>query len=145
VNISPLASALGTSPPQWGLRNKEQKMSQKTLTQADLAYFTGTETWFRHGLARNVLYTEGAQYVAEHGGAYWLIDAIAFSQSEPSVAHEDFQLWTLTVKPDHSATLVCSDGNNNVVYSRDITFTDFPLDEIRFYFTNNVILLPSEY
>ena len=27
---------------------------------------------------------------------------------------------------------------------KDIAFTDFPLDEIRFYFTDNTILLPSE-
>ncbi|MFZ4768472.1 MAG: DUF6876 family protein, partial [Roseimicrobium sp.] len=48
-------------------------MTQKTLTQADLSQFTGTEQWYRHGLARNVLYTEGAQHVAESGGAYWLL------------------------------------------------------------------------
>ena len=45
-------------------------MSQKTLTKEDLGQFTGTEQWYRHGLARNVLYTEGAQHVAESGGAY---------------------------------------------------------------------------
>ncbi len=64
--------------------------STKTLNQADLRQFTGSEHWYRHPLARKVVYTDGAQYVAEHGGAYWLLDAIAFSQAIPAVATEAF-------------------------------------------------------
>jgi len=120
-------------------------MNQKTLTKANLAYFTGSEQWYRHGLARNVLYTEGAQYVAEHGGAYWLIDEIAFGQTEPAVAAEEFQVWRLAVNPDQTAILTCDDGNNRVVFTKQIEYTDFPLTKIRFYFTNSTILLPNEY
>jgi hypothetical protein len=47
--------------------------------------------------------------------------------------------------PDHTATLTCEDGNGNVVFPKAIPYTDFPLEEITFYFTDNVILLPSEY
>lgn len=35
-------------------------MNQNTLTKTDLRQFTGTEQWHRHGIARNVLYTDGA-------------------------------------------------------------------------------------
>jgi len=31
------------------------------------------------------------------------------------------------------------------VFTKALTFTDFPLAEITLYFTNGVILLPSEY
>jgi hypothetical protein len=31
------------------------------------------------------------------------------------------------------------------VFTKEIEHTDFPLDEITLYFTNNVIHLPSEY
>jgi hypothetical protein len=72
-------------------------MSQKTLTKSDLAQFTGSEQWYRHGLVRKVLFTDGAKYVADTAGAYWLIDEIAFAQVEPAVAAEEFQLWKLTV------------------------------------------------
>ena len=61
------------------------------------------------------------------------------------VAAEDFQVWKLAVQPDRSATLTCDDGNGNVVFSKKIEYTDFPLDEITLYFANNVIHLPSEY
>jgi hypothetical protein len=117
----------------------------KTLTKADLLQFTGSETWW-HPMNAKVLYTDGAKYVAEAGGAYWLLDEIALAQKyEPAVAREGFQLWKLTVKADRTATLVCEDGNGNAVYTNEFEFTDFPLDEIKFYFTNDTILLPSEY
>jgi hypothetical protein len=118
----------------------------ETLSKADLHQFTGSETWYRHGLVRTVLFTDGAKYVADKGGAYWLIDEIALAQRyEKAVSAEEFQFWKLTVKPDRTATLVCEDGNGHTVLSKEIPFTDFPLDEISFYYTNNVILLPSEY
>ena len=78
--------------------------------------------------------------------AYWLLDEIALAQRyNKRVAGEGFQLWKLTVKADHTATLACEDGNGRTVHSKRIPFTDFPLDEISFYFTDNTILLPSEY
>jgi hypothetical protein len=61
------------------------------------------------------------------------------------VAGEGFQVWTLKVNDDRTASLFCDDGNDNIVYTQHIEFTDFPLDEIKFYSTDNVILLPSEY
>ena len=116
------------------------------LSAIHLGQFTGSKHWYRHGLNRKVVYTDGAKYVADEGGAYWLLDSIAIAQLyEKSVCGEGFQLWTLKVKEDRTAILTCDDGNGNIVYTQQLEFTDFPLDEIRFYFTDNVILLPSEY
>lgn len=113
---------------------------------ADIGQFIGTEQWFRHGLNRNVLYTEGVQYVAEKAGAYWLVDEIALAQAYvPQVKAEAFQVWQLIVKADHTATLVCEDGNGGGVWSKVIEFTDFPPQGIRFFVTDNTIMLPSEY
>lgn len=117
----------------------------KTLTKDELAHFTGSETWWRHALVRDIVFTDGAKHVADAGGAYWLLDEIALAQRyKRKVAAEEFQVWTLKVK-DHTARLTCDDGNGNVVYSKPIPFTDFPLDEISLYFCNKTILLPSEY
>jgi len=118
----------------------------KKLTEADLAQFYGSETWYRHAINRHVLYTEGAQLVAERGGAYWLLDEIALIQPyNKAVAAEEFQVWKLTVRPDRTAILTCGDGNGGIVFSKEIAFTDFPLDEITFWFANNTIYLPSEH
>ena len=118
----------------------------RTLNEADLKQFTGSEYWYRHGLVRSVLFTDGSKYVADTAGAYWLLDEIALAQRfEKKVVGEEFQLWKLTVKKDSTATLVCEDGNGRKLLSKKISFTDFPLEEIAFYYINNTILLPSEY
>ena len=116
------------------------------LSQHDLRQFNGSENWYPHGLNPRVLFTDGAKYVADEGGAYWLLDAIAICQRyEKRVAAEPFQVWKLTVRDDRTASLVCNDGNNNIVYTRHIAFTDFPADEITLWFANGVIYLPSEH
>lgn len=119
------------------------------LSLADLAQFTGSEQWYRHSLVRSVLYTDGAQYLAEHGGAYWLLDEIATSQHLPAIAAQEFQVWTLTVQADRTARLACTNGNRTEVYAKAIEFTDFPLREISLWVEydgkHRVILLPSEH
>lgn len=121
-------------------------MKEHTLTQADLAQFTGTEQWYRHSMVRNVLYTDGIKHMASTAGAYWLIDEIAFQQHYPSIAKEEFQVWMLRVDLGQStATLTCDNGNSRIIFQKKISYTDFPLDEIKIYFVNNVIMLPSEY
>lgn len=121
--------------------SKEEKLSAVHLRQ-----FTGSENWYRHGLNRKILYTDGAQYVAKHGGAYWLLDEIALIQPyDKTVAAEGFQVWKIAVRPDRTATLTCEDGNGKIVFSKEIEYTDFPLDEFTFWFTDNTIFLPSEY
>lgn len=124
----------------------QKKMTDHKITMADLNQFTGTEYWYKH-MFGNMTYTDGVKYLAEYAGAYWLIDIIAFSQVlEPAVRNEPFQLWTLTVNQQKgSATLVCTDGNKNVVYKQDIPYTDFPLPMVNLYCTENVLLLTSEY
>jgi hypothetical protein len=118
----------------------------KHLSPFVLRQFTGSEHWYRHGLVRTVVFTDGAKFVADEGGAYWLLDIIAIAQRhDQRVAAEPFQAWKLTVRENHTGTVTCDDGNRNIVYRQELEFTDFPLPEITLYFTDNVILLPSEY
>jgi len=118
----------------------------KAIDKETLRQFTETENWYRHCMARNILYTDGTKYVAETAEAYWLLDEIAFSQMIKLVACEEFQLWKLKVSlKDQTGKLVCEDGNGNIVFRKRIPYTDFPLEEISFYFIDNTILLPSEY
>ncbi len=134
--------------PQWrGPQAKGNDHDRYENThQTDLIQFTGTEHWYRHGMVRDILYTDGVKYVAETAGAYWLIDEIAFAQRfDKLLASEEFQSWKLNVNADHTATLTCEDGDGGVVFTKAIEFTDFPLAEITLYFIDNTILLPSEY
>jgi hypothetical protein len=115
------------------------------LTHDDLRQFTGTCHWYRHGLMRNITFTDGVMYVAETAGAHWLIDKVATNQLEPRIRAEDWQSWKLKVNEDQTATLTCDDGNGNVLHSERLDWTDFPLDQIELWVEGNVILLPSEH
>lgn len=117
----------------------------KTLRVSDLDQFTGSEHWYRHPLCPAITYTDGAQHVAEAGGAYWLLDAIVSHQCEAHVRREPFQVWKLEVSEDRTAVLRCEDGDGALVAIQAIAFTDFPLPEIELWLQNNVIFLPSEY
>ena len=95
-------------------------------------------------MKRDILYTDGAKYVADAGEAYWLLDVIVSVQTLPRMKRQEFQVWILKVK-DNSGVVTAEDGNGKVIYRQELEFTDFPLPEIKFYFTYSVILLPSEY
>lgn len=120
--------------------------TMKILDPSILSKFTGSECWYRHGINRAVIFTDGAKYVADTAGAYWLLDEIAIIQPyNKRVASEAFQVWKLVVHPDDTATLTCDDGDGHIVFTKEIEFTDFPHEGVTLWFTNNTILLPSEY
>lgn len=119
---------------------------EKKLDPAILAQFIGSDTFYRYGLAGDVLFTEGVKYVADTAGAYWLLDLICIANVyEAEVRAEEFQLWTLSVRENATGVVTCDDGNGNIVYEQALNFTDFPEPGIRLYFCNGTILLPSEY
>jgi hypothetical protein len=118
--------------------------TQPVLTKADLDRFNGSDHWYRHGVIRRITFTDGAKFVADRAGAYWLLDEIAFGQYVSYVKNEEFQCWKLRKNENHSATLTCDDRNGNIVFTKAIPFTNFPLDEITLWFENDVIYLPSE-
>ena len=81
-------------------------MPKAALNTTVLSHFTGTERWYRHAVNVNVSFTDGAKYVADHAGAYWLLDEIALIQlSNKRVAAEEFQVWKLSVNSDMTAEI----------------------------------------
>lgn len=122
--------------------SKSLLLSKEYLQQS----FYGSEHWYRHGLNRKVLFTDGAKHVADVGGTYWLLDEIALIQPyDKAVAAEGFQVWTLRVRSDQKATLSCEDGNGKTVFAKEIEYTDFPVSDITRWFADNTIYLPSEH
>jgi len=87
------------------------------------------------------LFTDGAKYVADTAGAYGLVDAIALMPRDQRVAATAFQVWVLVVRPDRTATLACDDSDGRIVLTKELDYTDCPLEDITLYGTNNVIYL----
>lgn len=67
---------------------------------------------------------------------------------EPRIRAEDFQHRKLVVTGTPT-TLTCADGNDNVIFTEAIDYTDFPIEEARLYAVRGdgvcVVMLPSEY
>lgn len=122
-----------------------------TELQAQLALFTGSETFTRHILVPRVVMTEGAMFLAKAASAYWLIDAIASYQCEKRVTAETFQVWTLKVDlTARNGILTMTDGNSpEPIVSQSLDYTDFPLQVITLWLVDDswhqVMMLPSEY
>ncbi len=120
--------------------------NQKEKLWIELQGYSGTEHWHFLPYLKKYTYTDGVRYLAQKAEAYWLIEKIFFSQSDSTTLRKEaFQVWDLKVSADKTARLTCHDGENNRLHREKLTFTDFPLKEITLYFTNNVLLLPSEY
>lgn len=117
------------------------------LEKSDLNQFTGTLNYYRHWTSRFV-YTDGVSYLANKGQAHWLLDAIASHQTRKLLSDpmlKEIQFWTLEVHQDKSAVLRCLRSTDNVALTQKIGFTDFPLNSIKLYLTQGVLMLPSEY
>lgn len=117
-------------------------MTSKTL---NLEQFIGTESYYKHPLG--ILYTDGVQYLAKEANAYWLIDAIASWQLSPKIKRvQRIQFWKLRVNlHNNTAVLTCERDSDDVAITQEIPYTDFPLESVKLYLADGVLLLPSEY
>lgn len=112
----------------------------------DLLQFTGTENYYRY---QNLLLTDGVYYLAHEGECFWLMDAI-FSHlvTNSSLARQEFIALNLKVQ-NSKAKLVFEDGNDGILASQNIPYTDFPLEKIKLFLVREasqfVVMLPSEY
>ena len=109
----------------------------------ELKQFTGTEHLYRHFLGG--LYTDGVKHMAETFKAYWLIDLVFSHQTNPRLKVEEFQTWELNRIKDHQFLAACTDGNDNILCKQLIPFSDFRADQIKLFYCDGVLLLPSEY
>jgi hypothetical protein len=58
---------------------------------------------------------------------------------------QQIQFWKLRVNPDNSAVLTCERDSDDVAITQEIPYTDFPLESVKLYLADGVLLLPSEY
>ena len=115
------------------------------LTAQDLAHFTGTTCYYR--ISKQHLLTDGTYYLAEQGGCYWIIDAVASHVTE--IGTEDWFVAVSIEVEDHQAVMRYEDGNGRELARQAIPYTDFPLRNLTLYAVWDtehwVIMLPSEY
>lgn len=111
---------------------------------SELAQFNGTETWYRDRLS-GILYTEGVQYISDKGAHWFISDTLINISMLPELSNQDFLHIQVKKTEETKAVYTIDDGNNNILYKQEIPFTDLNVEKLRLFFSNNVLMLPSEY
>ena len=115
----------------------------------NLEQFTGTDHYYRH--LGKFVYTDGVKYMAETANAYWLLDVIfsnvadIYANKDIDAEQKEFLVCSLTVSDGDAALFTVDDGNDNILATQKIEYTDFPAHSVKLYVENNVALLPSEH
>jgi len=163
--ISALLNAIGTDEHRLDLVLSYSDLTEKQLFKAaekdietkqrlleiarkqlkrDLDGFYATGEWHHHRcFARYpVFLTDGALYLAEHGGAgattaYWLMDVIAYYQGEKQMKRiENPQLWKIECFGEdgkRSSVVSCGNNPNKPTIKQEIEWTNFLLNEFELY------------
>lgn len=106
-----------------------------------LREYTSTDSYYTY--LCGLLITDGAKALADQFECYWFLDIIASYQ--PQLKVEEFQVWTLMKKEDNSAVVSCTDGNDRILKTQEIPWTDFKVDTATIWVEIGVALLPSEH
>ena len=125
-------------------------MDTKTISPAEfqsiLAGFIGTFKYHNHQLFNLCMnLTDGCDFVRNEAKAYWLFDAILSHQLTSTVNKQSFQVWRLKKQEDDTWSLICDDGNKNILAKQQFEFSDFLIDEITIWLVDEVAMLPTEY
>lgn len=125
--------------------NKEATTKANEI-KAGLAGFYGTMEYHRFSVLSPLVITDGVKYLCEKAESFWFLDIIASYQKQCAKDSMlcDMQFWTLKVA-EGKGIVTCDRDKGDTAITQAIPHTDFPLDEIKLYVANGVILLPSEY
>ena len=104
--------------------------AQELLSQLNQFNWGTDELHKSSSLTNRYLHTDGIQFLVENAGCHWLIDIV--TSSYHILKDCGFQVWTINKKGDR-ATVICDDGDDNIIYQQEIEYTDFPLDTFSFY------------
>jgi hypothetical protein len=110
---------------------------------ADLSNFCGTSHWHQHHFSHGMSYTDGVKYFADRTGSFWLIDIVA-TEFFPLLAEQPF-LSIIVTSDGISCEITVTDGNDHQISTRKFSFSTMPAGTWKFYLTDGVLLLPSEY
>jgi hypothetical protein len=89
--------------------------------------------------------TEGIYAFCEKHKCYWFLDVINSYQTLAFRARNEFQVWKMVLNDKGSgAKVICEDGDNNIILTQRIPYTDYKGETITFWFENETIYLPEE-
>jgi hypothetical protein len=116
-------------------------------TQVDLSGFNGTLYYHRTSLFSPLVHTDGVESFASQAHAYWFLD-ICSTEIYELLNREYFLSIVMDVMEGlngNYATIIVNDGDDNPMLTKVINYTDCPVGSYKFFMTDNVLMLTSEY
>lgn len=115
----------------------------------------GANSFYRHPLARRLVYSDGVNDMAELAGAYWLLDIIGTEMVDPYLKDWNngiagMGIIKLSVHDSKMVITLEVDDDTPPTYRRVIDYTDFPEGEWQLWMNPDgegsaVLILASEY
>ena len=110
-----------------------------------IKHSNGTEAYHKFSsFVHYPLVTDGVIALAEAAQCFWLLDIIGSYQTNKHLDPQ-FQVWKLVVNHDDQTAVVSGCNDTTPIITQNIPYTDFPLDELKLFLMNGIILLPSEH
>jgi hypothetical protein len=134
------------------MKDIEKPITSVAELNSETDGFTGTDAYHKFGV-RGVYLTDGAAYVANRVGAFWLFMGVSLL-IRGKYHNIPFQVWYLDVKEDKTATLCMrEDTGRPFIHRHTLEYTDFPVGRFEFwavrgYVTDDddfVVMLKTEY
>ena len=105
----------------------------------------GSENLYKYNFG--LVITEGVLSLAKTFECFWFLDIIASYQAQ--LKKEEFQVWTIGRNEDSTAIIICTNGNNKILITQAVPYTDFVPTVATVWVSNNgensFAMLPSEY
>lgn len=109
----------------------------------------GTESYTRYGIVNKILLTDGVVMFAEKAGCFWFLDELTISLLPKALKRaEDETLFAIRLEvKDEKAKIIITDGDENILVEKKITYTDCPTGIWDFCYdsNSNVMLYYLEY
>ena len=124
--------------------------TQVNKIKTELQQFIGSETFYKIPLI-GTRFTDGIKYLADTAECFWLVtDASVIAKSLMNKSYfvtVDFKRLSEKEREESQceALINYSDGNGHIFETHKYHVTDFPLDELRLFFIDGTLMLPSEY
>jgi hypothetical protein len=116
-------------------------MTDTQLSQ--MGHFTGTEQYHSMGpIFKDIVITDGVKYIMDNGYSWFVIDSLCVIVNK--LRNHPFLTVQLKLLRGDAGIMLITDGNENELYTQRYGFTDAEV-EVKLFFTDNVMMLPSEY
>jgi hypothetical protein len=114
---------------------------------SDLSNFFGSEGYFFQPMFKSIDYTDGVKFLNDNGANWLVVKALAMIQCEKLMEKHDYFLAIRCTVKDKSAVFTIEDGDEKVIYTENIEYTDLPCDILMFCEMGEkpVLMLASEH